>query len=122
VPGARGPPFKDGPGSVEQGVVKKILVVDHSAMDRSQVRQALERVGYDVIEAFDGVDGLEKIRSSLDLSLVLCDVNMPRMTGLDLIAQIKAEGLSPPVLVLTSEGQPSLVRRARDAGAKGWIV
>jgi two-component system chemotaxis response regulator CheY len=102
--------------------VKKVLVVDDSETVRLQVRNALEPAGYDIVEAFDGLDGLEKIRSSFDLSLVLCDVNMPRMTGLDMIAQIKVEGLTTPILMLTSEGQPSLVRRARESGAKGWIV
>ena len=103
--------------------VKKILVIDDSDTIRMQVRNALESGGYHIVEAVDGLDGLEKLRGSPDFDLVLCDVNMPRMTGLDMIAQVKAEGLpTPPIVMLTSEGQPSLVRRARESGAKGWII
>ena len=88
-----------------------------------QVRTALEPGGYQIVEAVDGMDGLDKLRGSADFDLVLCDVNMPRMTGLDMIAQVKAEALpTPPIVMLTSEGQPSLVRRARASGAKGWII
>ena len=102
--------------------MKKVLVVDDSDTVRQQVRQALVPAGYEIVEAVDGLDGLEKIRASHDLSLVLCDVNMPRMTGLEMIAQVHGEGITTPVIMLTSEGQPSLIRRARESGAKGWIV
>jgi two-component system chemotaxis response regulator CheY len=108
--------------SVDRIVVKTVLVVDDSETVRKQVRQALEPAGYLIVEAFDGQDGLEKIRAATGLSLVLCDVNMPRMTGLDMIAQVHAEGVITPIIMLTSEGQPSLIRRARESGAKGWIV
>jgi two-component system chemotaxis response regulator CheY len=108
--------------SVDRTVVKTVLVVDDSETVRKQVRQALEPAGYLIVEAFDGQDGLEKIRAATGLSLVLCDVNMPRMTGLDMIAQVHAEGVVTPIIMLTSEGQPSLIRRARESGAKGWIV
>jgi two-component system chemotaxis response regulator CheY len=102
--------------------VKKILIVDDSVTVRQQVKLALVPAGYEVIEAVDGLDGLEKIRGHADLSAVLCDVNMPNMTGLEMIASIQTEGISAPIIMLTSEGQPSLVRRARESGAKGWIV
>jgi two-component system chemotaxis response regulator CheY len=102
--------------------VKRVLVVDDSDTVRQQVRQALGPAGYDILEAVDGLDGLDKIRAATDLSLVLCDVNMPNMTGLEMIARVHAEGLQTPVIMLTSEGQPSLIRRARESGAKGWIV
>lgn len=100
----------------------KILVVDDSETIRQQVRQALAPAGYEIVEAVDGVDGLEKIRATADISVVLCDVNMPRMTGLELVAIAHAEGLTPTIVMLTSEGQPSMVRRARESGARGWIV
>jgi two-component system chemotaxis response regulator CheY len=83
---------------------------------------ALVPAGYEVIEAVDGLDGLEKIRGHADLAAVLCDVNMPKMTGLEMLASAQAEGVVVPIIMLTSEGQPSLVRRARESGAKGWIV
>jgi two-component system chemotaxis response regulator CheY len=102
--------------------VKKILVIDDSETIRQQVKQALAATGYEIIEAVDGVDGLEKLRALADLDMALCDVNMPRMNGLDMIAEVQRSGSKIPILMLTTEGQPSLIRRARESGAKGWIV
>ncbi len=102
--------------------MKKILVVDDSETIRQQVKQALAATGYEIVEAVDGVDGLEKLRAIPDLGLALCDVNMPRMNGLDMIAEVQRTGPRIPILMLTTEGQPSLIKRAREAGAKGWIV
>jgi two-component system chemotaxis response regulator CheY len=102
--------------------VKKILVIDDSETIRQQVKQALAATGYEIIEAVDGIDGLEKMRAVADLDMALCDVNMPRMNGLDMIAEVQRSGSKIPILILTTEGQPSLIRRARESGAKGWIV
>jgi two-component system chemotaxis response regulator CheY len=99
-----------------------ILVIDDSDTLRQQVRQTLLGAGYEVVEASDGLDGLEKIRSSSNLSLVLCDINMPRMNGLEMLLELQREGTKIPIIMLTTEGQPTLIQRARDAGAKGWIV
>ena len=102
--------------------MKKILVIDDSETIRQQVKHALAATGYEVVEAVDGVDGLEKLRAIADLDMALCDVNMPRMNGLEMIAEVQRTGPKIPILMLTTEGQPSLIKRAREAGAKGWIV
>jgi two-component system chemotaxis response regulator CheY len=102
--------------------VKRILVIDDSETIRQQVKHALAATGYEIIEAIDGVDGLEKLRTRNDIDMALCDVNMPRMNGLDMIAEMQRTGSKIPILMLTTEGQPSLIKRAREAGAKGWIV
>ena len=56
--------------------------------------------------------------------MVLCDVNMPRMGGLEMLELVSAKGMlgALPIVMLTTEGQPALVQRAKAAGAKGWIV
>jgi two-component system chemotaxis response regulator CheY len=102
--------------------VKRVLVIDDSSAVRQQIRNTLTGAGYEIVEAIDGVDGLEKLRAATDIDLALCDVNMPRMTGLEMVAEAQRSGLTVPIIMLTTEGQPSLIRRARDAGAKGWIV
>ena len=102
--------------------MKKILVIDDSETIRQQVRHALAATGYEIVEAVDGIDGLEKLRTVTDLDMALCDVNMPRMNGLDMIAEVQRTGPKIPILMLTTEGQPSLIKRARESGAKGWIV
>lgn len=101
---------------------KKILIVDDSATVRQQVRAALEQVGFIVIEAVDGQDAVQKISGGFNG--IVCDVNMPRMNGVEFVEAVKKqpEHASLPILMLTTEGSPELIRRAKAAGAKGWIV
>lgn len=100
-----------------------ILVVDDSASVRRQVVLALCGAGFAVEEAEDGVDGLKKIKSQ-EYAAVICDVNMPNMNGLDMLEALKNDppDHNAPILMLTTEGQPQMMRRAKAAGAKGWIV
>lgn len=98
-----------------------VMVVDDSAAVRQQVRLALTDAGFEVVEAVDGQDGLEKITSMPDLDLVVCDVNMPRMNGLEMLEAAKGS-TSVPIIMLTTEGEPALIKRAKAAGARGWIV
>jgi two-component system chemotaxis response regulator CheY len=104
--------------------MKKILVIDDAATVREQVRAALAEGEYQLIEAVDGADGLQKLETDRDIALVLCDINMPRMNGLELLDRLKASGRidGTPFILLTSESQPALIDRARKAGAKAWIV
>lgn len=103
---------------------KKVLVVDDSATVRQQVSLALTPAGFEIIEAVDGVQGLKAIESSTDLALVICDVNMPHKNGIDMLTEAKAGGknASLPIVMLTTEGQPALIKKAKEAGACGWIV
>jgi two-component system chemotaxis response regulator CheY len=101
-----------------------ILVVDDSPTVRRQVQVALSDAGYSVVEATDGIDALEKLKGAGDIRLMVADVNMPRMNGLELLERVKQTNASPGlvVLMLTSDGQPSMIERARQAGASGWLV
>lgn len=105
-------------------MAKKVMVVDDSRTVRQQVGIALTEAGFEVVEAVDGVDGAEKIAVAEDIAVVICDVNMPRMNGLDMVATVKRDPkhAALPMLMLTTEGQPALIARAKEAGAKGWIV
>jgi two-component system chemotaxis response regulator CheY len=101
-----------------------IIVIDDSETIRAQVKLVLDGAGYAVLEAEDGIQGAALIRDNPGAVLTICDVNMPRMSGLDMLEHVKTLALShaPPVLMLTTEGRPDLIDRARAAGAKGWIV
>jgi two-component system chemotaxis response regulator CheY len=101
---------------------KKVLVVDDSRTVRQQVGATLMESGYDVIEACDGVDALERLTAGDDIAMMLCDVNMPKMNGLELLVQIKAKAIDLPVLMLTTDGRPGPIAQAKAAGAKGWMV
>jgi two-component system chemotaxis response regulator CheY len=105
-------------------VSKKVLVVDDSPTVRQQVSLALKQAGFEVVEATDGADGVQKVGSDPSIGMVILDVNMPRMNGLEMLETIKAGGQNAglAVIMLTSEGQQSLIDRAKKAGAKGWIV
>ena len=104
--------------------MKRVLVVDDSPSVRQQVSMSLSQAGYEVVEAGDGTEGVTKIASDRAIGLVICDINMPRMNGLEMIEMVKKEpqNAALPIIVLTSEGQPALIDRAKKAGAKGWIV
>lgn len=97
-------------------------MVDDSATMRQQVRVALERAGFAITEAVDGQDASEKIGAGFDG--VVCDVHMPRMTGVEFVEATRTlpEREGVPILMLTTEGSLDLIRRAKAAGAKGWIV
>jgi two-component system chemotaxis response regulator CheY len=105
-------------------LAKKVLIVDDSPTVRQQVRAALTLAGFDVSEAVDGAEGVERILQSSDLAAVVCDVNMPRLNGIELVEKICKDparaGL--PILMLTTEAQAATVQRAKAAGAKGWML
>ena len=105
-------------------MAKKVLVIDDSRTIRLLVGEVLREAGYETAEAADGLEGAEKIQSMRDLALVLCDVNMPRMTGLEMLKLVKLhpDNRNLPVVMLTTEGQVSMIEKARAAGARGWIV
>ncbi len=103
---------------------KKILVVDDSRTARQQVSLALADAGYAIVEGVDGRDGLAKITGNADAALVICDVNMPDMSGLEMLAALRRDhpGVQVPVVMLTTEAQLELVQQAKQQGARGWIV
>jgi|SRR5262245_38108457 two-component system chemotaxis response regulator CheY len=105
-------------------MAKKVLIVDDSRTVRQQLGIVLTEAGYEVVEASDGLDGAEKIAASTDLAMVICDVNMPRMNGIEMLTFLKQDPKHANLLVLmlTTEGQPALIARAKAAGARGWIV
>jgi two-component system, chemotaxis family, chemotaxis protein CheY len=103
---------------------KKILIVDDSQTVRQQVSLALVQAGFDVLEAPDGEAGVKAVVANADIAAIVCDVNMPRLNGIDMLTQLKGlpRAGQLPVLMLTTEGQPALIRKAKEAGAKGWMV
>jgi two-component system, chemotaxis family, chemotaxis protein CheY len=100
-----------------------VMVVDDSATVRIHAGRALAQAGFTVIEAVDGIDALEKLAATTSIALIVCDVNMPRMSGVEFIEELaKRPAKMPPVIMLTTEGHPQLVQRAKASGAKGWMI
>ncbi|HCH64068.1 MAG TPA: two-component system response regulator [Deltaproteobacteria bacterium] len=103
---------------------RSVLVIDDSPMVRQQLRRLLVDAGFAVVEAVDGAEGKRLLETRDDFVLVLCDVLMPRLDGVEMLEAIQAEaqGVSVPVIMLTTEGQPALLKRAVRAGARGWVM
>ena len=102
---------------------KKILVIDDSETIRSHLGQTLRDAGYEVLEAADGLMGAFAIRErASDIALVICDVNMPRLDGVEMLEILHGQYPKLPVLMLTSESRIDKVERAKRAGAKAWII
>lgn len=102
---------------------KKILTVDDSASIRQMVSFTLKQAGYEVVEAIDGQDGLAKAQAN-NVDLVITDLNMPNMNGIELIRSLRQEGAYKftPILMLTTESDDSKKTDGKQAGATGWIV
>ncbi|MFK7873966.1 MAG: response regulator [Oligoflexales bacterium] len=102
---------------------KKVLIVDDSRTIRQQVSFTLSKGGFEVIEAEDGLQGIEKLQSNSDVAMVISDVNMPNMDGLEMVEKIQSDSITQaPIVMLTTEGSAELINRAKAAGAKGWLV
>lgn len=103
---------------------KTVLIVDDSEVIRRMVTFALGSAGFDVVQARDGCEGLEQIDTTPDLALAFCDVNMPRMNGLEMLANLRERGRldSLPIVMLTTEARTEVIEEARRVGAKGWLA
>ncbi len=104
-------------------MAKTILTVDDSASIRQMVTFTLKSAGYEVTEAVDGQDGLDKAKSK-SYNLILSDQNMPRMDGITLIKNLRAlpQYKTTPILMLTTESGDAMKTAGRAAGATGWLV
>lgn len=103
----------------------QILIVDDSSVMRKIVERSLRQAGLDpltVFEAGSGVEGLEVLKSQ-QVHLILSDINMPSMDGLEFLRQIKAQGLAVgvPVVMITTESSEEHVKQAILNGAQGYI-
>lgn len=85
----------------------RVLVVDDEADVRKSVRLILSKAGYDVIEAEDGEVGVQTVKSGdnpFSLDAIICDLNMPKMSGMEAIPYFRSQFPSCPVIVLTGAG------------------
>lgn len=103
---------------------KTILTVDDSRTMRDMLHLALSDAGYNVVQAQDGVHGLEVLQDMEVPDVIVTDINMPRMDGFGFIEGVRRDTKhrAVPILVLTTESDAEKKDRARRAGATGWIV
>lgn len=104
-------------------MAKSIMIVDDSASLRQVVKITLTGAGYDVVEAADGRDALAKLNGQR-LHLIISDVNMPNMDGIELVKQVKQHPSYKftPIIMLTTESSDGRKQQGQAAGAKAWMV
>jgi two-component system chemotaxis response regulator CheY len=102
---------------------KVVLTVDDSVSIRQMVAFTLKTAGYEVVEAVDGEDGLNRAKSK-SADLILTDQNMPKMDGLTLIKSLRGlpQYRATPILMLTTESSDAMKAAGKAAGATGWLV
>ena len=101
----------------------RVLAVDDSKTMRDMVSFTLKNAGHEVIEATDGKHALS-LAEGANVDLVITDVNMPNMNGIELVKKLREipSYRATPILILTTESDEGLKRQGREAGATGWIV
>jgi two-component system chemotaxis response regulator CheY len=104
-------------------MAKTVMIVDDSGSFRTVVRLALQKAGYETVEAVDGKDAVGKL-DGRKLNLIVCDVNMPNMDGLSFLKHLKTTGSYKftPVIMLTTESQDAKKAEGKAAGARAWIT
>jgi two-component system chemotaxis response regulator CheY len=103
---------------------KRVLVIDDASLVRMYYRDALERAGFHVREAMNGIEALEMLLDA-PADLLIVDVNMPQMDGLTFLRTLRGKGpplASIPALVTSTESAPQRIADARTAGANLYIV
>lgn len=102
---------------------KRILIIDDSAVFRKIVSVQLKNAHFELIEAVDGKDALEKLKTN-KVDLIVSDMNMPNMDGLTFIKSVKANPdlKFTPIIMLTTESQDEKKKQGLEAGARAWLT
>ncbi|MCG8610725.1 MAG: response regulator [Pseudomonadales bacterium] len=102
----------------------KILVVDDSEVIRAQLTKDLTGAGHDVVEAYDGLNGIDQLKTHDDIKLIICDVNMPEMDGLTMCETIHQDNSIPqlPIVMLTTQSNVDMKTKSKEFGVVAWII
>ena len=102
----------------------KVLIIEDSEDFRSKMRSLLEILDYEVLEASDGLEGIDLIKSESDIGLIISDLHMPNLDGLSMCKKIRSENIETeaPILMVTTEASPKLKKEGTDAGVYKWIL
>ncbi len=102
----------------------KILVVDDSEIIRVQLKNDLVAQGYEVLEADNGLNGLDIVANNSDIDIIISDVNMPEMDGPTMCKKLHANSASKhiPIVMLTTQSNPDLKVSCKEYGVIAWIT
>lgn len=101
---------------------KTIFIIDDSAVMRASLKQTLEMAGFKVEVAQDGLEAFNRVKSGFKPDLIITDINMPNMNGLEFIKNARTVLRFTPILALTTESQSAKRDEAKKLGATGWLV
>ncbi len=104
-------------------MLKKVLVIDDSALIHQMYKMVLMRYKCDIVDALNGQDGLDKLAKNPDTDMILLDINMPLMNGLEFIKKVKGLGTYDhiPIIIVSTEGKEEDTMRGLSLGAKGYV-
>jgi len=104
-------------------MAKKILIVDDASLIRNVAHKAAIEAGYETVLAENGEAGLKALEEN-EIDLIFSDVNMPIMSGLEMVEKIRAEDKYKyiPIVMLTTESKPELKEAAQKLGVKAWFL
>jgi two-component system chemotaxis response regulator CheY len=108
----------------EDSDMANVLIVDDSSTMRKIISRSLRQAGLpvdEVFEAGDGIEGLNVLSSGKTVHLVLSDINMPNMDGLEFVKMVRANGNNVPIVMITTEGGEEIIREAIESGASDSI-
>jgi|UniRef100_A0A7C3V4W8 two-component system chemotaxis response regulator CheY len=103
-------------------MAKTIFTIDDSAVMLMSLKQMLEMAGYRVETARDGLEAFQRLKGGLKPDLIITDIHMPKMNGLEFIKNARALLRFTPILALTTESQATKRDEAKRLGATGWLV
>ncbi len=107
--------------------MKKLLIVDDSATMRKIIMRVLRQAEIsvdEILEASNGVEGLEQLASNPEVQMILSDINMPEMNGIDFVKAVRSEHQKEalPMVMITTEGGEAMVDAAMSSGANGYVT
>jgi two-component system chemotaxis response regulator CheY len=103
-------------------MAKTIFIIDDSAVMLMSLKQTLEMAAFQVETAKDGLEAFQRLKSGLKPDLIITDINMPNMNGLEFIKNARIVLRFTPILALTTESQAAKRDEAKRLGATGWLV
>lgn len=105
-------------------MIKKVLIIDDSKLVHSLYHQLLKKYDCEIIDAMNGLEGLEKLDLENDIDVVLLDIDMPKMTGVELLEHLKKEDLYQdiPFIVISTQGKEKSIKRGLELGASAYLV
>lgn len=104
-------------------MLKKVLVIDDSNLVHSMYKMVLMRYKCQIVSALNGQDALDKLSKNPDVDLVLCDINMPVLNGLEFVKKVKEQKAyeNLPIIMVSTEGREEETLKALSLGARGYV-